>query len=240
MMRALIRSEFLKLRTTRTVYLLFAGIVAISIVTVLDPNHSAATFDKPFNDQTFLLFTSMLTRLLIFVLGVRLITDEFRHGTIVPTLLAAPRRGRVVSAKAIVAGTAGAIGGAIAWFAMTGAAIVVASSEGATLTLDATAWQTFAGMLGAGAAWGILGVLIGAVVRNQLLATIGGLLWLMGIEDMVRGFLGDLGGYLPGQAGLLMVLLPGEGAALTGVATITAYAAALALAASRSMRRDIA
>src|SRR5688572_7307667 len=149
-MKTLMRSEFLKLRTTRTVFYLPAGIVAISVVTVLDPNATAATFDKPFNEQAFLLFTSMLTRLLIFVLGVRLITDEFRHGTIVPTLLASPRRGRVVAAKAVVAGLAGSVAGALAWTTMTTAASVVASSEGASLTLDATAWATFAGMIGAG------------------------------------------------------------------------------------------
>jgi ABC-type transport system involved in multi-copper enzyme maturation permease subunit len=235
-----LRAEFLKLRTTRTIYFLLAGIVAISVVTVLDPNQTAETFRKPFNEQGFLLFTSMLTRLLIFVLGVRLMTDEFRHGTIVPTLLATPRRGRVVGAKALVAGAAGVVAAALAWIAMTVTASVVASTEGTTLALDATAWQTFAGMLGAGAAWGVFGVLLGAIVRNQLAVTVGGLLWLLGIEDMFRGFLGDLGGYLPGQAGLLMVLAPTDGAAVTGLATILAYGTGFALLALRGMRRDIA
>ena len=239
-MKAMVEAEFLKLRTTRTVYFLLAGVVALSVVTVLDPNHSAATFRKPFNEQTFLLFTSMLTRLLIFVLGVRLMTDEFRHGTIVPTLLTSPRRGRVFAAKAIVAGGAGIVAAALSWTAMTAAASLVASGEGATLALDSTAWQTFAGMLGAGALWGVLGVFLGAIVRNQLMVTVGGLLWLLGIEDMFRGFLGDLGGYLPGQAGLLMVLAPSEGAAVTGLVTIVAYAAGFGLLATRGMQRDVA
>jgi ABC-2 type transport system permease protein len=237
--KALLRAEFLKLRTTRTVYFLLAGVVAISVVTVLDPNAGAASFRKPFNEQTFLLFTSMLTRLLIFVLGVRLMTDEFRHGTIVPTLLTTPRRGRVVGAKAIVAGAAGVAAAALSWIAMTGAATVVASSEGATLALDATAWQSFVAMVGAGAAWGIIGVLLGAIVRNQLVVTIGGLMWLMAIEDMFRGLLGDLGGYLPGQAGLVMVMAPSDASALAGVATIAAYAAGFGLLAMKAMNRDI-
>jgi hypothetical protein len=182
----------------------------------------------------------MLTRLLIFVLGVRLITDEFRHGTMVPTLLTTPRRGRVVGAKAIVAGAAGLAAAGLAWITMTLAATAVASSEGATLVLDATAWQTFAAMLGAGAAWGVLGVLLGAIVRNQLAVTIAGLLWLMGIEDIFRGFLGDLGGYLPGQAGLVMVMAPTDAAALAGVATMVAYATGFGLLAMKAMTRDIA
>jgi ABC-2 type transport system permease protein len=238
-MKSILKAEFLKLRTTRTVLYLLAGVVALSLVTVLDPDYTAATFRKPFNEQAFVLFTSMLTRLLIFVLGVRLMTDEFRHGTIVPTLLTTPRRGHVIGAKAIVAGGAGLAAGALSWIAMTSAASVVASSEGATLVLDGAAWQTFAGMLGAGAAWGVLGVLLGALVRNQLAVTIGGLVWLMGIEDMFRGFLGDLGGYLPGQAGLVMVMAPTDGAAVTGLVTIVAYATGFGLLAMKAMRRDI-
>src|SRR5688500_15154348 len=158
-MKALLRSEFLKLRTTRTVYYLLAGIVAISVITVLDPNHTAATFRKPFSEQTFVLFTSMLSRLLIFVLGIRLMTDEFRHGTVVSTFLASPSRGRGLGAKGIVAGGAGVIAGAIAWFAMTGAASIIASTEGASLVLDSAAWATLGTMAAAGGAWGILGVL---------------------------------------------------------------------------------
>lgn len=239
-MMSSIRSELVKLRTTRTVYYLLAAVVAISIVTVLDPGHSAATFRKPFNEQTFLLFASMLTRLFIFVLGVRLMTDEFRHGTIVSTLLASPRRGQLIASKAMVAGGAGLVAGTVAWFTMTSTAAIVASSEGATLTLDVTAWKTLAGMATAGMAWGAIGAFVGAIVRNQLAATVGGLVWLMGIEEMVRGLLGDLGGFLPGQAGLVMVLAPPEVDAYLGFVTMAVYLAAFAILARSVMTRDIA
>ena len=238
-MKALVRSEFLKLRTTRTVYFVFAGVIAIAVVTVLDPNSTAETFEKPFNKQTFLLFTSMLTRLLILVLGIRLITDEFRHGSIVPTLLASPGRGRMLMAKAMVAGAAGFVAATLAWFAMTGAATLAASSEGTILALDSTAWLTLVGMAGAGMLWGAIGVFLGALIRNQLAATVGGLLWLMGIEDMFRGLLGDAGGYLPGQASLFL-LAPTASIAATSALTFGAYAVALALLGARAMRRDIA
>ena len=238
-MNAQVRSELLKLRTTRTIYLLFAGVVAMSIVTVVDPNSTAATFQKPFNEQGFLLFTSMLTRLLIFVLGVRLMTDEFRHGTIVSTFLVSPRRGRVLAAKAVVAGAAGLVLGSVAWLAMTGAASFVASSEGTTLGLDGLAWQTFAAMAGAGLAWGVIGVVVGAIVRNQLVATVGGLIWLMGIEDIFRGILGDIGGYLPGSAGLLMILDPGDGIALKATLMMLVYIALGTFVASKVLRRDV-
>ena len=239
-MKALIRSELLKLRTTRTVYYLFGGIVALAFVTVLDPGHSAESFQKPFNEQTFVFFASMLTRLLILVLGIRLMTDEFRHGSIVPTLLSSPRRGRVLAAKAGVGAVVGMFAAVVGWVVMTGAASLVASSEGTTLTLDAAAWRTLVGTVGAGVLWGTIGVFVGAIIRNQLVATIGGLLWLMAIEDTVRGFLGDAGGYLPGQAGLALILAPNGVGMGTILATLAAYLVTFGFVAARSMRRDIA
>jgi ABC-2 type transport system permease protein len=52
----------------------------------------------------------------------------------------------------------------------------------------------------------MIGVGLGLLIRSQVAAVVGGLVWLMAIEEMVRGRLGDLAGYLPGQAGLGMTL----------------------------------
>ena len=238
-MKRAIASEFLKLRSTRMVYLLLLGTVGLSVVTVLDVGGSDA-FQKPFDEQTFVFFTSLLTRVLIFVLGVRLITDEFRHGTIIPTLLVTPRRGRVLGAKVVVAALLGGIAAALAWTAMTGVFLFIASVEGASVVLGAAALQTFIGMVVAGSAWAVIGVSVGAIVRNQLAATIGGIVWLMGVEDIVRSLLGDLGGYLPGQAGLGLVLMPDGVTGATMIATLTAYVVGGVVVATRSMRRDIA
>ncbi len=85
----------------------------------------------------------------------------------------------------------------------------------------------------------MIGLGVGTVVRSQVAATVGGLVWLMALEDGVKGWLGDLGGYLPGQAGLAIAMgLPGRGAAIAG-ATVAAYAAA-AFAMSRvTIHRDV-
>ena len=238
-MMALIRSEVLKLRTTKTVYFLLAGLIGLSVITVLDAGF-VDSIEKPFDEQPFVFFTAMLSRVLIVIFGIRLITDEFRHGTIVPTLLGSPRRSRVLAAKTMVAGIAGLIAGAIAWTVITVGATLIASAEGATLTLDTDAWVTLVGMAGAGALWGTIGVFVGAIVRHQLAATIGALLWLMAIEDTVRSLVGDIGDYLPGSMGMALVLTPvgvGLGAIL---ATLAGYLVTFGVAATRSMNRDIA
>ena len=45
----------------------------------------------------------------VLILGIRSFTDEFRHGSVVPTFLATPERRRVLVAKfVVIAGTAAA------------------------------------------------------------------------------------------------------------------------------------
>lgn len=238
-MRDSVVAELKKLASTRWIYLLGLGVAALAVVSVLDPARDAATFDKPFHEQVFVLFASLLTRVLVFVMGVRVMTDELRHGTIVPTFLATPRRGRVLAAKAVAAAAAGAALAVAGWAAMTGAAAAAASSEGTSLTLDSSVWRSLAGTGGAGAAWAVIGLGIGTIVRSQVAAIVGGLVWLMALEDGLAGWLGDLGEFLPGQAGLAVAVgLPGRGPAVAA-ATVAAYAA-LAYGASRvAIRRDV-
>lgn len=235
----MVRAEIKKLSSTRSTYLLLIATVALAIVTVLDPGDGAATFTKPFNEQTFVFFTSLLVRVLVLVLGVRAITDEFRHGTIVPTLLVTPRRNRMYAAKALVVATAGALFAVTAWAAMVGATIVVAGSEGTSLTLGAEAWRSLGGTALGGAAWALIGLGLGAILRNQLIATVGGLVWLMGLEDAVRGWLGDAGTYLPGQAGLSLALGSTPRGMLIGAATMAAYVAVTTVGARLALKRDI-
>ena len=238
-MKGLIRAETKKLLSIRSTYMLLIATVALAVITVLDPDSSAATFSKPFNEQTFVLFTSLLVRLLVLVLGVRAITDEFRHGTIAPTLLVTPRRNQMYAAKALVVATVGALFAIMAWGAMVGTASAVAASEGATLSLGAEAWRSLGGTALGGAAWGLIGLGLGSILRSQLVATVGGLVWLMGLEDAVRGWLGDAGAYLPGQAGLSLALGSAPRTMLLGSATMAAYVAITAAGARLALKRDI-
>lgn len=238
-MSGLVRAEFEKLTSTRTTYLLFAAVAVLAVVSVVDPERAPGVFSRPFDEQTFLFFTSLLTRIVILVMGIRAITDEFRHGTIVSTLVVVPRRGRLLAAKAVAVGATGAALALVGWGAMAGAASSVAALDGATLRFGPEAWRSLAGTVFAGVAWGLVGLGLGSILRNQIVAVAGGLVWLMGLEDAVRGWLGDLGTYLPGQAGLAMATGHSARALAVGAVTMGAYAIAAYLAGAVAMRRDV-
>lgn len=238
-MKRLVASELTKLRTTRMVYLMLIGVVALAGISVIDPERSAAAYDKPFHEHLFVLLTAMLTRVMILVVGIRAITDEFRHGTIVPSLLVSPRRGRVLVAKVIAAAGVGAFFGLVAWGVMTGAASALAASEGASLQLGSGAMRSLGGTVAAGAAWAALGVGIGAIIRSQVAAIVSGLLWLMLLEENVRSWLGDLDRFLPGQAGFSLALAPTPRALWVGALTMAAYVAAGMWGGAWSLKRDV-
>lgn len=238
-MRKLVAAEVRKLSTTRSFYLLLAGVVVLALVSVVDPERSAATFAKPFHEQTFVFFTSLLTRILVLVMGIRAITDELRYGTIVSTLVVSPRRGRLMAAKGVTVSLAGALLAVTGWVAMVAAASALAAMDGTTLSLGAGAWRSLAGTAVAGVTWALVGLGLGAIVRNQLVATVGGLVWLMGLEDAVRGWLGDVAMYLPGQSGLALTIGSSGRALAVGAATMAAYALAATLAGAAAMRRDV-
>lgn len=238
-MKRLIASELIKLRTTRTVYLMLLGLVALAGLTVIDPDRPAAAFAQPFHEQMFVFFTTMLARIMILVVGIRAITDEFRHGTMAPTLLVSPNRTRLLLAKVIAVAGVGALFGLVAWGVMVGAASAIAALDGVSLRLGADATRSLIGSVAAGAGWAALGVGVGAIIRSQVAAIVSGFLWLMILEDNVRGWLGDFEPYLPGQAGFSLALAPTPRALWVGALTMAGYVAVGIWGGALTMTRDV-
>ena len=92
-----------------------------------------------------------------------------------------------------------------------------------------------------GVIWPVVGIGVGLLIRSQVAAIVGEVVWLMGLEQMIGGRLGDLGDFLPGEAGLAAAIVPSSTAlwvgslALLGWAVVTSVGGALVL-----RRRDIA
>lgn len=115
-MKALIRSELLKQRTTRTtalVALWMAGLVAL-VVLLHVLSLKTASLSQRDGQLKVLGWGTGIGTLFASILGALTMTAEFRHGTIRPTLLATPRRSRVVAAKLLASVLVGLAVGVLA------------------------------------------------------------------------------------------------------------------------------
>ena len=117
-MTALIRSEAVKVRATRrtmlTIVLALVALVAVGTAGAVD---SAADNRTALDEDTVHDVLSGAAGASVFfalVLGILVVTWEYHHRTMTHTLLAAPRRERVLGAKAIVALTCGLVMAAVA------------------------------------------------------------------------------------------------------------------------------
>lgn len=141
------------------------------------------------------------------IVGAISVTAEFRHQTITPTLLAEPRRGRLVTAKLLSALPVGfAIGlvGAITSWLVGGA---VLSKFGEPFFFDAETLRIVALSILTLTIWAMVGVGFGMVVPNQ----IGSIIVVIAFTQLVEPILRMAGGmvdwlapvtlYLPGAAG---------------------------------------
>jgi ABC-2 type transport system permease protein len=178
----LLSSELLKLRTTRTFYgLVGAELAAVLIIAIL-----SATLSHPHPGEAYLRNLEgfgTFAQIVAALLGILSLTTEFRHGTITPTLLGEPVRPRLVSAKLYATLLASLVLGLLTSGMIAGIVAVFASLR--DFDYDATGHQVLGLILGGGAAcalFGALGLGLGALVRNQVGAIIGLLVYMLIVE----------------------------------------------------------
>ena len=99
-MRNQIASEFRKLTTTRSIYAMLAGLIVIVRLGVVatTTDGEPGSLLAPLEHQVFFNVSLTIAPLFGLLLGLRSFTDEFRYGSILPTLLASPVRRRVLGA----------------------------------------------------------------------------------------------------------------------------------------------
>ena len=246
-MRALLRSELLKQRSTRTTLGLFAAMLVLVLLAVL--LHSllpAQALRSPNNQLMILGRGEFLGALFAGLVGALSVTAEIRHGTIRPTFLVSPRRARVVWAKVWACVLTGSVFGLTAGAVAVAAGAAAFRARGIDLRLDGGDYVLLvAGATGAVALWAAIGVGVGAVVRHQVPTVVGICAWLLFVEGLLAGDLvglGDVFKFLPGSAAAAIsgqepgtLLAPGLGLVLLG-----AYAVVAALAgAMATSRRDV-
>ena len=247
-MSATLRSELHKQRSTRTNLGLVAAMVVLVLAAVLLhglllPADNVASAD----DQMEVVFGwgEVLGALFAALLGGLTFTAEFRYGTIRPTLLVTPRRGRVVIAKLLASLLVGALFGVLAAAAASIGASAALAARGIGIEVSAGDYAVLVlGGAGAGALWGAIGAGVGAAVRLQVPVLVGLSAWLLFVETVLIGdaeLVGDIGRYTPGALGRAAsgqepLVAPG-----LAVLLLALYAAAAAAAGwLATTRRDVA
>lgn len=200
-MSGLLRSELLKLRTAQTTFGLTAGLLALVCLVVLVHALGLSADNATEKDQMRVFGFGQLGALFAALLGALSITGEIRNGTIRPTFLATPRRGRVLTAKLVTSALAGGLYGAAAEALTIGLGSAVLSARGIPIRLDGGDYtQLFFGGVVAAALWAPLGLGLGALLRSQVATLVGFCAWLLFAENLLLGQLPDIIRYFPGAA----------------------------------------
>lgn len=224
-MRALLDAELLKMRSTRATALLVLATLGLAVLTVAttvpgvmeenawisidDPDLLANVVGNGFGAPLVLMT----------LLGVLAFTQEFRYGTITSTYLGEPRRTRVLVAKGLSLALA-----SIAITIMTLAVSLVCGialirSQDGNVSVTDQFWQTVGAAFVVMAAYGVVGVAVGALVPNQIAAVVGVLIWMLAVEQMVIPLFPEVGRWMPfAAASSLMQVGSSYGDALLSVA----------------------
>jgi hypothetical protein len=236
----LIRAEVRKLWTVWSTYVLFGIVVVLDLLfgfaVAFAPGgrHGGTAGIVPRGSSLW--FSNVFhvldnSRLLALVLGVLIITGEYRHKTVTPTFLAEPRRDRVVAAKfttafgggialGVLTMVTGLIVGLILVALKLHSCVTAISLAGVQQGLSQAAcraqhgvyfvasthslwhdWSRIAPgvILGTGL-FAVYGLGLGALLKNQVVGVIVGLIFTLVVETIVAAIWPTIGEYLPGLA----------------------------------------
>lgn len=249
----LIGGEVRKLFTTRLWLWMALGAIAItaffmSIVILLDgsENNPQPLLSTP-EGQRNLFSVAAGAGVFVLILGIIAITGEFRHQTVTPTFLATPRRGRVVIAKFVTYALAGIGYGILVVAFSLVLALPWLAAKDVDISLSANGIPgALLGTIAGVALYSVLGVGVGALVRNQIAAVVGSLVYLFVIEAFAANLptIRDYYRYFPGGANAALTGSTQPGTTLLepwqGGLLLLAYGVVFAVAGSwLAVRRDV-
>jgi ABC-2 type transport system permease protein len=258
---ALVRAELRKLFTTRAWWGMLIGVVAVSLgfalLIGLIAGSSGSGGTPPVTDPAAVrsIYTAGVGTTYLFSLaaGILAMAGEWRHQTISATFLASPHRGRVVLAKVCGLVVIGGLYGLASVVCGVVAGGPVISARGGSLRLlsDGVPRSLALAVL-AVALWGLFGLGIATLIRNQvaaLLIAIGAAWIVEPILSLVLSNALDQPGiarFLPSDATSAMLspavggtgteLLPWWGGALVMIGYAAVFAA---VGAGLTLRRDV-
>lgn len=198
-MRSLVAAELYKAARMRSLWILGAAGVALSLAfTVL----SVLVFLSPEPTAQGIRDTySMASQayLLAIFLGIVVMTGEYRYQTITWGFLVTPRRGQVIAAKMAACGVIGLIVGAAAAAASGGLAAVMLAAEGVPAYAPGVA-LVLLGSIAVTAMWSVFGAAMGALIHNQVAAIAIAFVWFGYVEWFLIQLTPDIGRWVPSGA----------------------------------------
>jgi ABC-2 type transport system permease protein len=197
----LLWGELLKIRTApRTTFGLVLGLLLlVGLGSAATASDAGGEFGDEMAPWDVIRNVGTIAPVFTLILGILVVTWEYRHGTITQTYLASPKREQVIGAKLAISFAAGATVAAVA----IGLALVVAAFW-ITLDLERGQWELVGRVVLAAAIWGVLGAGLGALLQSQLGAIITAFVWFLVAEPVISGLLGivtetSVPDYLPGN-----------------------------------------
>jgi hypothetical protein len=126
---------------------------------------------------------STVAGLIALLVGIVMVTAEWRHGTITRTFLVMPRRLHVLVAKEITAVLVGALLAVIGVVVVLAVAIPILSKRDASFVFDGGVAVRSGQVILASALWGAIGVGVGALLKSQTFALVAAILWFVLVGD---------------------------------------------------------
>ncbi len=211
-MIAVLRSEWIKLRTVRMNYVLVIIAIAFPlIISVLTVSLSKVREVNSEDLVGLITGTSVVTAMLLGVVAAVSIGGEFAHGTIRVTFAATPARGRVLIAKGIVTTLVSMVVEAVVVVLCYTICSAIANGRGASVSLSDSsgAKPAMVGVIVFAGIVSLLGYGLGMVIRNMATAVAVLILWPLLLENLIAGLLSVAGvdqpiKWLPYASGIVM------------------------------------
>lgn len=213
-MTALLGAELRQVRATQTFVWLLLGTAGVGVIGTLapliatDPATADLLSDAKLQEA---MHGAAAGVVLVVVAGIIGMAGDWRFGQASQAFLTTARRRRVVAAKTVVYMGVGAVYGTAAAGAAAATAWGWYQSNGVALPFGRSAvWLTLLGCIAVAVLFGVLGVAIGAIVRNQTVAIVGSLAWMVLVEPALFQASPTLFRWLPVMASFSLRRMPSD------------------------------
>lgn len=175
--RRLLRSEMLKITSTRMVIVLgcitaAAGIVAALVfggIGVLITSEGSQVFSEPRFAAASYTFANQMARIVAIIAGTMAMGAEYRHKTLAASYLAVPRRLDLVLGKAVVTfGYGLALGLLTTLLSFVVSLFFILSHDGSPALGVAGTWQALLMNIVTIGLWALIGYGLGVLIRNMI------------------------------------------------------------------------